>query len=203
MAAFRYIGDGTKLKLEWLPRRDWDPRWVQGGYRWTAYDLRGPARLREPYRIRAEASGYLHVARGERWSGAVTLEDLGFQRPEVGPSGPVSVGWARPTDSIVKRAPLPFNEMSASDGIMARAEDRERAALLGSPEAYDRVALLLVPTLLRRMVPARIREDLQKYPSHVRRTEAWCSKHADCKEFSELARACFFQPQSRTARRRR
>lgn len=208
MAAFRYIGDGTKLKLEWVPRRDWDPRWVQGGYRWAVYDLSnvlkyvGSGRPRKRYRVRAEASGYLHVARGERWPGAVTLEDLGFLRPEVGPSGPVSVGWARPTDQRVKRAPLLLNEMSASDAAMARTEDRERAALLGSPEAYDRVALLLRPALLRRAVPGSIREDLEKYPPHVRRTEAWCCQgHADCKEFPALGRACFFQP--RAARKRR
>lgn len=232
MAAFRYIGDGTKLKLDWVPRHEGVSSWIQGEYHWALYDLFSVPKLKEhsititpsnprarspiavrkypPFRLRAEATGRLFVARGEGRPDLVTLEELGFSRPPVGPLVPAiggRPGW------LERLEILPLRDMTPADRAKALEEDDARAALLATPEAFDRVAMLLVrkwrdPEEQRkrlRAFPRNIREDLAKYPPHVRRTEAWCCQgHADCKEFPELGRACFFQPRvARAARRRR
>ena len=232
MAAFRYVGDGTKLKLEWAPRHEGVSPWIQGSYQWTLYDLgnlfsvpklkehsvtitpsdprttRPPITVRKTpsFRLRAVGSGYLDVARGERWPGSVTLEDLGLSRPAIGPRAPTTTGRTNTEHLEI----LPLRDMTRADRIKALEEDDARAVLLARPEAFDHAAMLIAQQWRngsgpRFLSPRTVREDLQKYPPHVRRTEAWCCQgHADCKEFPELGRACFFQPgEARAARRRR
>lgn len=180
MAAIRYFGDRTKFVIEWAPRGGLTAPWVQGSYHVAIYD-RERTRARGSRRVlRRELDYHVFVARGERWGGAgvrgaVTLGDLGLERPALpseprraDPRAPRALGsLAVDMEVIDERDLIPcrvhedcrenaaLGEACGKQQLaMMRAEDATRAKLLGTPEAIDKVVKILV----QRIVSADRRE---------------------------------------------
>lgn len=198
--AIRYLGDRTKIVVEWVPRRDWDQPWIQGSYDFVFYDKESKKTQGNRLVLRRVFDLHVSVARGERWGGegihgTVTLGDLGLKRPEL-PSRPESrdSSQALRMKVIDVRDLIPCRvhedcresrELGVACGQQQleamKVEDAARAKLLGRPEVIDRATRVIV----QRIVSAErtelgsnwfgargVREDFATYGLAVRRTPA-------------------------------
>lgn len=208
MAATRFLGDRTRILATWGPRCPWDSSWAQGYYGLVFYDTKRAREIWQPpmrekmaprFTTRRSFELHIQVLRGAHregsdwskvgfWELALTLEELGFPRPEIpfyedergrhyyderdlAPRFSGNERGCRTHEDCQRDRALALH-CAAEQLARMRAEDEVRAKLLGTPKAIDTVVRLVLSKIARApreelgrlwLDTEGVREDLAKH----------------------------------------